>query len=119
MKVLITESKMKDIIKSNFGIDLTDKIHMVTNKWELPFEFDKFINDRILNNYLNKYGPMYVFDTPSEKFLAQDRGEINGGWYIVDTTDEWYSELEILQLLGLQYLGMSLGDLINLYMEES
>jgi hypothetical protein len=116
MKVLITESKMKDIIKSNFGLDLTGKIHMVTNKWELPFEFDNIIGERMLNHYLNRFGPMYVFETKKGLFLAQDRGY--DGWTIADHLDFGLSELDFMRILGIEYLGLSMNDLINLYMEE-
>jgi len=118
MKVLITESKMKDIIKSNFGLDLTGKIHMVTNKWELPEEFDKIIGERMLNHYLNRFGPMYWFDTKKGLFLAQDRGNQYDGWNIADHLDFGLSELDFMRILGIEYLGLSMDDLINLYMEE-
>jgi hypothetical protein len=116
MKVLITESKMKNIIKSNFGLDLTGKIHMVTNKWELPEEFDFFMNPRVLNKYLNKYGPMFVFEIGRKSYLTQNRD--GSDWMIIDNGDRPLSELEFMKILGIEYLGLSMDDLINLYMEE-
>lgn len=118
MKVIITESQLKDIIKSNFGLDLTGQIHMVTNKWELPFEFDKVIGERMLNHYLNKFGPMFVFDTKKGLFLAQDRGEKYGGWNIADKFDFGLSELDFMKIFGIEYLGLSIDDLLNEYFDE-
>jgi hypothetical protein len=118
MKVIITESQLKDIIKSNFGLDLTGQIRMVTNKWELPFEFDKVIGERMLNHYLNKFGPMYVFDTKKGLFLAQDRGKQYNGWNIADKFDFGLSELDFMKILGIEYLGLSIDDLLNEYFDE-
>ena len=116
MKVIIKESKMKDIIKSNFGLDLTDKIRMVTNRWELPFEFD-FITPRELNSYLNTFGPMYVLEIGKKLYLTQNQGS-NFGWFVVDSNDRMISEYDFMKFLGIEYLGMSMDGLINLYFEE-
>lgn len=118
MKLIITESQLKNIIKSNFGLDLTGKIRMVTNKWELPFEFDTVIGERMLNHHLNKFGPMFVFDTKKGLFLAQDRGKQYDGWNIADKFDFGLSELDFMKILGIEYLGLSIDDLINEYFDE-
>lgn len=118
MKIVITESQLKDIIKSQFGLDLTGQIRMVTNKWELPFEFDKIIGERMLNYYLNKFGPMFVFDTKEGLFLAQDRGKEYGGWNIADKFDFGLSEFDFMKILGIEYLGLSIDDLLHEYFDE-
>jgi len=117
MKYLITENQIKRIIEKKFGVDLTDKISMVTNKWELPFEFDSFINERMLNSYLNRFGPMFVIQTPKEMYLAQDRGEKNG-WSIYNTKESSTSDTKVMRELGIHGLGLSIGDLINAYIEN-
>ena len=119
MKYILTENKIKDMIKSNFGLDLTGKIDKVTDKWDLPFEFDKFFSERLFNHHISKFGPMYAFDTPKGKFLAQYRGEKMDGWAIADTSDFGLSELDFMKILGIEYLGMSLNDLINLYLTNN
>lgn len=116
MKYIITESQLKDIIKSNFGVDLTNKIHMVTSKWELPEEFDFFINPRVLNKYLNKYGPMFVFEIGKRSYLTQNQG--SDGWMIIDTGDRQLSELEFMKILGIEYLGLSMDTLLDEYFKE-
>jgi hypothetical protein len=116
MKYLINESQLKNIIKSNFGVDLTNKIHMVTNKWELPFEFEH-ISPRTLNNYLNKFGPMYVFEIGKKLYLGQNQG-YKDGWAIVDTGDRIVSELEFMKMLGIEYLGLSMDNLLDEYFKE-
>jgi len=116
MKYLINESQLKNIIKSNFGVDLTNKIHMVTNKWELPFEFEH-ISPRTLNNYLNKFGPMYVFEIGKKLYLGQNQGRENG-WTIADTGDRIVTELEFMKMLGIEYLGLSMDNLLDEYFKE-
>jgi len=116
MKYLINESQLKNIIKSNFGVDLTNKIHMVTNKWELPFEFE-YVSPRTLNNYLNKFGPMYVFEIGKKLYLGQNQGR-KDGWTIVDTGDRIVSELEFMKMLGIEYLGLSMDNLLDEYFKE-
>jgi len=116
MKYLINESQLKNIIKSNFGVDLTNKIHMVTNKWELPFEFEH-INPRTLNNYLNKFGPMYVFEIGEKLYLGQNQGR-KDGWTIVDTGDRIVSEFKFMKMIGIEYLGLSMDNLLDEYFKE-
>lgn len=116
MKYLINESQLKNIIKSNFGVDLTDKIHMVTSKWELPEEFDFFINPKVFNQYLNKYGPMFVFEIGRKSYLTQSQGSY--GWMIFDNTDHQLSELEFMKILGIEYLGLSMDNLLDEYFKE-
>jgi hypothetical protein len=120
MKYLITENQIKRIIQKKFGIDLTDKISMVTSKWDLPNEFKEIITDRNLNIFLNRYGPMYVIKTPKDMYLSQPHTTDSGRdeWMIFDTTDSSVSELELMRELGIHGLGLSAGDLINAYIEE-
>lgn len=116
MKALITESQLKDIIKSHFGVDLTNKIHMVTNKWELPLEFE-FVSPRALNTYLNRFGPMYVFEIGKRLYLGQNQGR-EDGWMIVDTGDRVVSEFEFMKLLGIEPLGLTMDTLLDQYFDE-
>lgn len=118
MKYLITENQIKRIIEKKLYLDLTNKIRMVTNKWELPFEFERFISDRILNSYLNKFGPMFVIETPKDIYLAQDRGVGKKEWFLVNSNDSIVNELKVTKELGVHVLGLSIDDLINAYIEE-
>jgi len=116
MKYVISESQIKKILKTKFNLDLTDKIHMVTNKSELPEEFDFWINPRALNKYLNKYGPMFVFEIGRKSYLTQSHGR--DGYMIFDNSDHQLSELEFMKILGIEMLGISIDDLINNYFKE-
>lgn len=118
MKYIITENQIKNLIEKKFGLDLTDKIHMVTSKFDLPKEFRQIMPPSAINYHLNKYGPMFVINTPKGFFLAQDRGKDNGGWLIADESDFSGSELDVMESLGIEYLGLSMDDLINTYITD-
>ena len=115
MKYIIAESNLKEIIKKVFNVDLTGKIHMITNKWELPTEFDGFFNDKLFRHYLNRFGPMYVIEVGNELYLAQNR--VENDWEIYDTVDSGISEHELLDKIGV--FSFRLSDLINLYVDEN
>ena len=117
MKYLITESKLKSFLKDKFGIDLDGKIEMVTNKWELPMEFDRVITPKMLNTYLNRFGPMFVFKIINRgNFLYQNQ---NGSEVVVDDNDRIIDMDDFYNILGVnKYLGISVDNLIDLYFKE-
>lgn len=115
MKILITENQLEKFIKDKLGLDLGGKIHMVTNKDDLPKEF-MFIywgGSQVFNKYLNLYGPMYVIESPYGNFMYQNR---NGKIDIFDTEYNHHSERDVLKALGINPLwGFGIDDLINIY----
>lgn len=118
MKYILTENQVKNLIKKKLGIDLTGKIFIVTNKWELPFEFDRVIPTRQLNHLLNRFGPMYVIEGKKRKYLVQPRDNGYDGWGIGENIEYGISEPSIMRDLGIHPLGLQLDDLINAYIEE-
>ena len=118
MKILIKESQLKSFIKNKLGVDLTDRINIVTNHWELPKEFDNIITPTILNKYLNNYGPMYTIKTNDNLYLTQDRGKGYGivdDWFTVDEKDRIVDDFDVMTNLGVGKLGLSMNDLISMY----
>ena len=117
MKVIITESKLKSFLKNKFGIDLDGKIEMVTNKWELPMEFDRVIAPKVLNIYLNRFGPMFVFKIRNHgNFLYQNQ---NGLEFVADDNDRMINIDDFYNILGVnKYLGISIDNLIDIYFKE-
>jgi hypothetical protein len=110
--IIITESRFKTFIEDKLGIDLTGKVDLVTNKWELPMEFDRIITPTALNSYLNRFGPMYSIENGDTKYLYQDQGDRS---VIADTRDRLYTESEILNKLGFPPLGIKLKEILDLY----
>jgi hypothetical protein len=89
---------------------------MVTNQYELPMEFDWIISSKVLNQYLNRYGPMYVFEGKKNTYLGQPR---KNEWFVVDKRDYEVSELDVMKDLGIEMLGLSLNDLVSEYINET
>jgi hypothetical protein len=116
MKKMLIESNISNFIKDKLGVDLSDRIHMVTNQYELPMEFDWIISSKALNIYLNQYGPMYVFEGKKNTYLGQPR---KNKWFVVDKRDSEVSELDVMKDLGIEMLGLSLNDLVSEYINET
>ena len=116
----LTEASLKNLLVNKLGIDLTGKIHMVTNSYELPFEFnERIITPQTLRLYLNKYGPMYVIEIGSQIYLYQYQQLTNEvRKMIVDTNDRTYSEDQILNKLGIPPMGLTLDDIVDTFVEE-
>jgi hypothetical protein len=116
MKKMLIESNISNFIKDKLGVDLSDRIHMVTNQYELPMEFDWIISSKVLNQYLNRYGPMYVFEGKKNTYLGQPR---KNKWFVVDKQDYEVSEFDVMKDLGIEMLGLSLNDLVSEYINET
>lgn len=113
---MLIESNISNFIKDKLGVDLSDRILMVTNQYELPMEFDWIISSKVLNQYLNRYGPMYVFEGKKNTYLGQPR---KNKWFVVDKRDSEVSELDVMKDLGIEMLGLSLNDLVSEYINET
>ena len=116
MKKSLIESNISNFIKDKLGVDLSDRIHMVTNQYELPMVFDRVISSKVLNQYLNRYGPMYVFEGKKNTYLGQHR---KNEWFVVDKRDSQVSEFDVMKDLGIEMLGLSLNDLVSEYINET
>jgi hypothetical protein len=60
---------------------------------------------------------MYVFEIGKKLYLGQNQGR-KDGWTIVDTGDRIVSELEFMKMLGIEYLGLSMDNLLDEYFKE-
>ena len=115
MKYIITESKLKELLRNIAGIDLTDKIEMVTSSYDLPMEFDSVMTPTVLRQYLNNFGPMFIIRGPKKTFLYQNQ---SGRVVIADSNDRTYSEASIMNQLGIPPMGLSMDDIIKTYYTE-
>ena len=118
MKYIITESKLKDIIKRELGIDLTGNIEMVTSKWDLPILFRRAIPLDHIDYLFNHWGPMYIFWVKKNRgfksFLYQKHEEPQ----IINESGKDVTESWLIGELGLTRMGLSLDDIIDIYLTE-
>jgi len=125
MKIIITESQLKNIVEShdkaktflkdNFGFDFSGRIEQITSTYDVPMSFDNGISPEMIRQFLNYWGPMYLFELDGVKYLYQDRGDYE--WFI-DEEGYDYVDDEIPEKLGIAILGLRFSDIINMYFQE-
>ena len=115
MNVLIAENKLKSFISKRLGVDLSNKIQMITSYEELPDKFKIFLKRIDINEYLNSGGPMFLFSTKNGEYLYQNW---KYGSLIIDYRNTDIDDSKLLKLLGVDMLGIDIEGLIELYFEE-
>ena len=107
--------KNKRFLKNKLGIDFTGKISMVTSTYDVPIEFDRNIPSAMINRYLNKFGPMYLFELDGYKYLYLDVGDHEK---FIDEKGNVFIENEIPERLGLDEMGLRFSNILDLYFSE-
>lgn len=116
MKIIINESNIKNVFK-RLNIDLSGKIQMVTNSYELPMEFAEFFTPQILRVYFNNYGPMFVIKSEEDVYLYQHQGKLRT--LLINVDGDSYSESQFLSnILNIPPMGISLQDVLDTFFEE-
>jgi hypothetical protein len=115
MKVLISENKFKTFLKDKLGIDLTDKVSLITSSYDLPMSFDRFLGKSMLNVLLNEHGPMYLIRVNGSKYLYQSRGNHD---FIMNSMGGMLETNHFRDILELPPLGVSIQQVLDLYAEE-
>jgi len=143
MKIIITENQLKTVVfqninestsneknkiflKDKFGIDLDGKIKMIQNYEELPLAFTSHFYPEDFNSMLNAGGPFYVMNiTKGYKIgnkyvnkLYLYRPRVDGSSYLVDQDGYNKAESTFLENLGVDVMGLTIKDLINIYFKE-
>ena len=115
MKYLITESKLKSIIKDKFGIDFTGDVKEVTSAYGILNYFDECFSYVFLNRRLNNHGPMYLINIDYNfKILYQKNLETGLDWIISNKCD-LYDTSDFMDLIGIRPLGITMEQFIDLY----
>jgi hypothetical protein len=125
MKYLIKESqyvyllenleKNKKFLTKVMGIDFTDKIEQITSTYDVPMEFDRHFANGMINRYLNKFGPMYLFELDGYEYLYLDMGDHEK---FIDEKGNIFIENEIPERLGIDVMGLRFSDVIDMYFNE-
>ena len=120
MKYIITESKFKKFLKKNFDFDLTGRIELVTNIWDVRTEIRFCVGRDTLIKLLNQNGPMFYIDRPGKRssFYVQKNLDTKE-WFIVGTANCWYyTEFQMMDELGIGDIGITLQQIIDEYYQE-
>jgi hypothetical protein len=116
MKYIVNQNKFKDFLKNKFNFDLTGKIEMITNRYQVPFSFDRIIPGDVINRRLNSFGPMYLI-TMGEDMVYLFQQNNNDDHLLIDKHG-WFTDREFMEMWGIGKLGLSMNALIDIYFEE-
>jgi hypothetical protein len=124
----ISESneKNKIFLKDKFGIDLDGKIRMIQSYEELPLVFASHFYPKDFNRMLNDGGPFYVLNINKGYKIGNTyvnklylyRPRVDGSSYLVDQDGYNKAESTFLENLGVDVMGLTIKDLVNIYFNE-
>ena len=105
---------------SELNFDLKHKfngnIKQITSTYDVPMSFDKGISPEMIRQFLNYFGPMYLFELDGVKYLYQDRGDYE--WFI-DEEGYDYVDNEIPEKLRVADMGLRFSDILDIYFDEN
>ena len=107
--------KNKKFLIKLMGHDFTDKIKQITSSYDVPMSFDEGLGNKLVNLWLNHWGPMYLVNINGKKYLYQDRDDFE---VFYDEDGFNYVDDEILEELGIGILGLKFSDIIDMFFVE-
>ena len=121
-----SNEKNKIFLKDKFGIDLDGKIRMIQSYEELPLVFASHFYPKDFNRMLNNDGPFYVMNINKGYKIGNTyvnklylyRPRVDGSSYLVDQDGYNKAESTFLENLGVDVIGLTIKDLINIYFKE-
>lgn len=118
MKIIITESRIKNFLRDKFGVDLTGQFSLIQSFEELP-SYAKVINKKLFNHYLNRFGPIFLLKLDDDYAIQFQDSEYSENTMIVNLkTDSNIKEFSLLKKVGLENSGLTLKQVVDIYFEE-
>ena len=122
-----SNNKNKTFLKDKFGIDFDGKIKMIQSFEELPSMFRVYFFPKDFNRMLNNGGPFYVINSDKgykigNKYVNKYylyRPRVDGSSYLIDQDGYNKAESTFLENLGVDIIGLTIKDLVDIYFEES
>jgi len=127
MKYIIKESqyvhllenlnKNKKFLNDIMGEDFTGKIKQVTSLYDIPYSFYRkgIFTMPDVASYLNKFGPMYLFEMEEIDYIYQDRGKYE---FFYDENGNYYKNDEVPIVSGIYDIGLRFSNIIDIYFNE-
>jgi len=117
MKLLITESKLKSVIKDKFDIDLTGRVELDPSLYKILNDFDFYFTYDGLQRRLNmeNYGPMYLIELDDNRKVLYQMNYSSNHPLILDNKGDLYEESDFMNMLGIRALGITLEQFLDLY----
>ena len=118
--------KNKKFLKDKFEIDLDGKIKMIQSYEDLPLVFASHFYPKDFNRMLNDGGPFYVLNINKGYKIGNTyvnklylyRPRVDGSSYLVDQDGYNKAESTFLENLGVDVMGLTIEDLVNIYFNE-
>ena len=118
--------KNKKFLKDKFEIDLDGKIKMIQSYEDLPLVFASHFYPEDFNRMLNDGGPFYVLNINKGYKIGNKyvnklylyRPRVDGSSYLVDQDGYNKAESTFLENLGVDVMGLTIKDLVNIYFNE-
>ena len=117
MKYLITESKLKSVIKDKFGLDLTGRVELDPSLYKILNDFDLYYSYEGLRRRLNmeNYGPMYLIELDDNRKVLYQMNYSSNNPLILDNKGDVYDESDFMDFLGIRPFGLTLEQFLDLY----
>ena len=117
MKLLITESKLKTLIKDKFNIDLTGRVELDPSIYKILNDFDFYFDyDGVRRRQLgDNYGPMYLIELDDNRKILYQMNYSSNYPLILDNKGDLYEESDFMDLLGISALGITMEQFLDLY----
>jgi hypothetical protein len=113
MKILLKESKLKNLLKDRFGLDLTGKITDVYEYSQIDEEFWNSMSPGFFKEQIKIYGPVFLIDLGKKKYVLFKR---RGEWFILENGGSYeFYDYEFKEILGIEGIPISIDELIDLY----
>lgn len=122
MKYIIQESRLKNLVVDKIGLDLTNKISIITHPNELPIHWDNnFFSPQQMNRILNNRGPLYLVEYGKKEYLVipRDAEKEGKGWWVLDQYGDLFHEYKFMQILGVDIIGLGFDQLLNIFFDEN
>jgi len=121
-----SNEKNKNFLKDKFGIDLDGKIRMIQSYEDLPLVFASHFYPKSFTRMLNDGGPFYVLNINKGYKIGNTyvnklylyRPRVDGSSYLVDQDGYNKAESTFLENLGVDVIGLTIKDLVNIYFNE-
>ena len=107
--------KNKKFLTKVMGQDLTGKIKEIKDTYDVPMSFDEGVGHKLINMWLNHWGPMYLVNINGKKYLYQDRGDFE---IFYDEEGFDYVDGEVLEEIGIGVLGLKFSDIIDMFIND-
>jgi hypothetical protein len=127
MKIIITESKLVNLFKERYGVDLSGRVQKITDHSELPNKF-KWFSKKFFDSYLNftpgQITPFYLIEADGILYLYQNKkieGHLLEDMHSEEMVDERGRTVNVETFRksnNIPNIGIPLPDFFDMYIDK-